>query len=328
MDYGLNVEHYTFLIGAAEHKRRLDAVLVAHLPKDYSRTQLQQAIAQGQVQVNGVTATKRHALVHRGDRIEAQVKPLSRDITLLPEQIPLDIVYEDEYLLVVNKPPGLVTHPAVGHWSGTLVNAVLGHLQGQGAGDRGRGVCPVPLTGGKVPDALRPGIVHRLDKDTSGLLLVAKDASTQHQLARQLQQRTIKRTYLAVVRGLVKRDEGTINAPIGRHPKHRKEFAVRPEGKPAVTHYRVLHRHDRSDYGPYTVLTVRLETGRTHQIRVHMAHLGHPVLGDSVYGARAPGQPARQLLHAHRLEFVHPILKQSLQMEAPLPNDFPKGQYW
>ncbi len=218
-----------------------------------------------------------------------------------PEDIPLDIVFEDEELLVIDKPPGLVVHPGSGNWSGTLMNALLHHVPG-------------------IADVPRAGIVHRLDKDTSGLLVVAKTLAAQTDLVRQLQARTVRRQYLAVVSGIVA-SNGTVAAPIGRHRVHRVKMAVVPEtlgGKPAVTHFRVLE-----EYAHSTLLECSLETGRTHQIRVHMASIKHPLVGDPVYGKVDPRVPPfhRQALHATRLGLVHPLTRRLQQWEAPPPAD-------
>lgn len=224
-----------------------------------------------------------------------------RELAEQPEDIPLDIVFEDEELLVIDKPPGLVVHPGSGNWSGTLMNALLHHVPG---------IAEVP----------RAGIVHRLDKDTSGLLVVAKTLEAQTDLVRQLQARTVRRQYLAVVSGIVARN-GTVEAPIGRHPVHRVKMAVVPEtlgGKPAVTHFRVLE-----EYAHSSLLECALETGRTHQIRVHMASIKHPLVGDPVYGKVDPRVPPfhRQALHATRLGLVHPLTRRLQQWEAPPPAD-------
>jgi RluA family pseudouridine synthase len=240
-----------------------------------------------------------HMRARAGQRVRVELPPPA-PTGLVPEAIPLDVVYEDADLLVVNKPAGLTVHPAPGHPSGTLANALVarvGHLPGS-------------------QDALRPGIVHRLDKDTSGLLVVAKTEDAHRSLAAQLRARTVTRTYLALVRGRIERDEGTVRAPVGRHPSHRTRQAVTARGRPAATHYAVLER-----FADATLVACRLETGRTHQIRVHMAHIGHPILGDPVYG-RAPASGLhRQALHAARLEFTHPATGLRLVCSAPLPDD-------
>jgi 23S rRNA pseudouridine1911/1915/1917 synthase len=237
--------------------------------------------------------------VRRGQAVEITVPPPAPS-GLQPEPIPLDIVLEDADLLVVNKPAGLTVHPAPGHPSGTLVNALLSAVR--------------DLAG--IGGELRPGIVHRLDKDTSGLLVVAKSDAAHRALAAQFKAHTAQRTYLAVVRGRLRRDEGTIAAALGRHPVRRTRIAVVARGRHAVTHYTVLER-----FRDATLVACRLETGRTHQIRVHLAHAGHPLLGDPVYGrARAP-EIGRQALHAARLEFTHPRTGRRVTCTAPVPED-------
>ncbi len=238
--------------------------------------------------------------LHAGDRIEVEIPP-ARVVSLEPESIPLDIAYEDGDLLVINKPAGLTVHPGAGRQTGTLVHAILAH-------------CPdLPGIGGEQ----RPGIVHRLDKDTSGLLVVAKTEAALRHLQAQIQARRARRDYIALVHGRMAKREGTIDAPIGRDPRHRTRMAVVASGRRAVTHYRVAEAFEGA-----TLLDVRLETGRTHQIRVHCAHLGHPVVGDPVYGRRPnPWGLARQALHAHRLAFVHPGSGAALSFTASLPAD-------
>jgi len=304
---------YQFVVGQGESSHRLDRFLTQHLPATLSRATIQRGIRGGLITVND-RPVKAHQRLRAGDRISASFDELpapARDIPLTPQPIPLEIVYEDEQLLVVNKPAGLVTHPAPGHWDSTLVNAVLWHLQNNVQGS---------------PKLERAGIVHRLDKDTSGLLLVAKTPEAHTSLSKQLKGRTIHRTYLAIVEGHLPLETGTINAPIGRHLAHRKEMTVRHlGGRHAVTHYRVLKRA-RLEQFSYSVVEVSLETGRTHQIRVHMAHLGHPVVGDSTYGKRSADYwralgVARQLLHAFRLSFQHPVNSRPLTVSAPIPDD-------
>ncbi len=225
-------------------------------------------------------------------------------IAAAPEDIPLNIVYEDGDVVVINKPKGMVVHPAAGHWNGTLVNALLHHCEGSLSGINGE---------------LRPGIVHRIDKDTSGLLIVAKNDFSHQKLAEQLQDHSLSRTYWCIVCGNLREDEGTVDAPIGRHPTDRKRMTVTQQNsRSAVTHYQVLAR-----YGAYTLLRCRLETGRTHQIRVHMAHLGHPILGDMVYGRKKPELGmGTQCLHAKELTFRHPRTGLPLTVSCPLPEDF------
>jgi len=290
---------------------------------------------------------KAHQKLQPGDVIEARWSSLparAGDAPLTPQPIPLEIVYEDAHLLVVNKPAGLVTHPAPGHWDGTLVNAILWHLQ-QGVGSRvkGQGVTLHPPPSTLHPSLPRAGIVHRLDKDTSGLLVVAKSDVAHAALSKQLEARAVQRRYLALVEGWLPMDQGTVDVPIGRHLTHRKAMTVRHlGGRSAVTHFRVLVRvggqgsrvkgqgstplTSHLSPFPYTVLEARLETGRTHQIRVHLSHLGHPVLGDTAYG-RHPAAYwvawgiTRQLLHAYAIRFVHPVTRRSVELRAPLPAD-------
>jgi 23S rRNA pseudouridine1911/1915/1917 synthase len=286
-----------FLAEARDHGRRLDAVIAERLPA-LSRSRIARLAGAGLVMVDDVPRKPAFRL-RTGQHVRVRVPP-PEPTGVAPEAMPLEVVYEDGDLLVVNKPAGLTVHPAPGHRSGTLVNAVLARVP------------DLPGIGG----TLRPGIVHRLDKDTSGLLVVAKTELARRDLAAQLQAHTVRRTYLAIVRGRVRQDEGTVSAPLGRHPVHRTRIAVVPRGRPAVTHYAVVER-----FADATLLACRLETGRTHQIRVHLTHIGHPVLGDPMYGrARAPGIH-RQALHAARLEFTHPRTGRPVVCVAPLPQD-------
>jgi 23S rRNA pseudouridine1911/1915/1917 synthase len=288
---------HRFDAGPADRGRRLDVVIASRLPS-LSRSRIAQLVAGGHVRVNG-TPRKPAFRVAAGQSIEIAV-PAPVAVAVRPEAIPLEIVLEDADLVVVNKPAGLTVHPAPGHESGTLVNALLSAVR--------------DLAG--IGGQLRPGIVHRLDKDTSGLLVVAKSDAAHRALAAQFKAHTAQRTYLAVVRGRVRSDGGTVRAPLGRHPVRRKRIAVVPSGREAVTHYMVLER-----FRGATLLACRLETGRTHQIRVHLAHAGHPVIGDPVYGrARAP-EIARQALHAARLEFDHPRTGRRVTCTAPVPDD-------
>jgi 23S rRNA pseudouridine1911/1915/1917 synthase len=305
---------YTFTIAPGDAGQRLDVFLARQVAQSVSRAMIQRGIRAGVIQV-AERAAKPNYKLRAGDVVRAQFDQLPsppRDITLIAQPIPLEILFEDEELLVVNKPAGLVTHPAPGHWDGTLVNAVLWHL-----GER-------PSAAGEATGAplARAGVVHRLDKDTSGLLLIAKTARAQLSLSRQLKARTIHRKYLALVEGVLPLDAGTINAPIGRHTTHRKVMSIRHlGGRTAVTHYRVRKR-----FAHYTLLDVALDTGRTHQIRVHLSHVGHPVAGDPAYSRhpadywRAQGM-ARQLLHAYQLTFQHPATGHTLTIEAPIPED-------
>ena len=288
---------HQFDADAADDGRRLDVVVAGRVPA-LSRSRIAHLAAEGHVRVDG-RPRKPAFRVRRGNAVEIAVPPPAPS-GVLPEAIPLEIVLEDADLLVVNKPAGLAVHPAPGHPSGTLVNALLSAVR--------------DLAG--IGGELRPGIVHRLDKDTSGLLVVAKSDAAHRALAAQFKAHTAQRTYLAVVRGRVRRNEGTITAALGRHPVRRTRIAVVPKGRHAVTHYTVLER-----FRDATLLACRLETGRTHQIRVHLAHAGHPLLGDPVYGrARAP-EIARQALHAARLEFTHPLTGRRVTCTAPLPDD-------
>ena len=280
---------------------RLDKFLSAMLP-DQSRSYLQKIIKDGNVLVNGEPKKSSYRL-EDGDEVTADLPELkSSDIE--PENIPLDILYEDDSILMVNKPKGMVVHPSAGHYTGTLVNAVLWHCQGQLSGING---------------VSRPGIVHRIDKDTTGVLVVCKNDAAHNAVAAQLKEHSITRKYRAIVHGVIKEDEGTVDAPIGRHPTERKKMASGVKnGKRAVTHYRVLER-----FQGYTYVECQLETGRTHQIRVHMASIHHPLLGDTVYGpAKDSHHLEGQTLHAMVLGLIHPVTGEYLEVEAPLPEYF------
>lgn len=280
---------------------RID-VLLARLLPDLTRSGAQKLLEDGRVTKNGQAVRKNYKTAPE-DTFEVDLPPV-QEIDLQPENIPLDVAYEDDDLIVVNKPKGLVVHPAPGHWSGTLVNALLYHCRGSLSGING---------------ALRPGIVHRIDKDTSGLLIAAKNDFAHQALATQLQDHTLRRTYEAIACGNFRDDCGTIDAPIGRHPTDRKRMAVTDHNsRPAVTHYTVLAR-----FPGYTHLQLQLETGRTHQIRVHLAYLGHPILGDAVYGHKKPelGQDT-QCLHARALTFLHPRTGQEVTVRCDLPDYF------
>lgn len=279
---------------------RADAALAEAL-EEVSRSATQRLIESGAVTWNGKTISKKDKLP-AGAEVEV-ILPEPEPIEAQPEDIPLDIVFEDEDVIVLNKPVGMVVHPAAGHPSGTVVNALLHHCAGSLSGING---------------ALRPGIVHRIDRDTSGLLIVAKNDFAHQALAEQLADHSLFRLYHGVATGALREDEGTVNAPIARSPKDRKKMAVVMGGKEAVTHYRVLER-----VGGCTYAQFRLETGRTHQIRVHMAHLGHPLLGDVVYG-NPKGYPglAGQCLHAKELSFLHPRSGERVTVSCPLPEYF------
>lgn len=293
------------LIIPSEHAgRRLDQSLAALL-KEHSRSRIQAWCDAGVVRLDGRPATRK-TKVFGGETVELQVLPHASEQPYRPEAIDLDVIYEDNDILVVNKPANLVTHPGAGNWSGTLLNALLNH-------------CPA------LNELPRAGIVHRLDKDTSGLMVVAKTPQAQEGLVRALQARTVKRLYWAVALGRFAQTHGTIEAPIGRHPMQRTRMAVVPNGKPAVTHYRVLRQYRSAAW-----VECRLETGRTHQIRVHLAHIGHPLLGDPVYAThrRVPIRFNRQALHAQSLALQHPTSGQALAWEAPMPEDFRQLLEW
>lgn len=279
---------------------RLDAFLAGKMEK--TRSSVQKLIEEENVRLNGAPAAKNARLRER-DRVEA-TEPPPEVLDVRPQNIPLDIVYEDQDLLVVNKPKGMVVHPAAGNPDGTLVNALLFH-------------CGDSLSG--INGVIRPGIVHRIDKDTSGLLIVAKNDRAHQSLAEQIAVHSFTRIYNAVVYGIVKEEEGTVSAPIGRHPTDRKRMAVLSSGgREAVTHYRVLER-----FPGFTLVECRLETGRTHQIRVHMAHIGHPVAGDPVYGPKkCITELQGQCLHARVIGFIHPATGEYLEFDSGLPPYF------
>lgn len=276
---------------------RIDKVL-AHQFSQFSRSYLQKWIEDGNVRVNGQTVKPKYKLAV-GDQVVIEPEAPQK-VDLTPEKIPLDIVYEDDDVIVVNKPQGMVVHPAPGHPDHTLVNALLYHS---------------PLS--TINGEFRPGIVHRIDKDTSGLLMVAKNDLAHRSLAAQLKAKTNQREYVALVHGVIKQDTGTIDAPIGRSKKDRKKQAVVSDGRHAVTHFKVLHR-----FRHYTLVSCRLETGRTHQIRVHMKSIGHPLAGDPLYGPRKTLPGRGQYLHARLLGFKHPRTGKELVFTAPLPEYF------
>lgn len=279
---------------------RLDSFLAENLP-ELSRSGAQKLMESGDILVNG-KAVKKNYKTRMGDEIEVSL-PEPQVVDIQPEDIPLDIRYEDEDVIVINKPKGLVVHPAPGHWSGTLVNALMYH-------------CKDSLSG--INGELRPGIVHRIDMDTSGLLIVAKNDFAHAALAEQLKDHSLSRIYEAVVVGNIRADSGTIDAPIGRHPVDRKKMAVTEKNsRPAVTHFEVLER-----YQGYTHLKLRLETGRTHQIRVHLSWQNHPIVGDSVYGRGKELGLSTQCLHARQLTFRHPRTGELITVESELPEYF------
>ncbi|HEX2829507.1 MAG TPA: 23S rRNA pseudouridine(1911/1915/1917) synthase RluD [Burkholderiales bacterium] len=276
---------------------RLDQALARLLP-EHSRSRLAQWVKDERVRIDGRAALPR-AKVWGGEALEVRPAADPRELAAAPEAIALDVVFEDAAIIVIDKPAGLVVHPGSGNWSGTLLNALLDHAP-------------------QLAQVPRAGIVHRLDKETSGLLVVAKTLEAQTDLVRQLQARTVRREYAAIAHGAVARD-GKVEAPIGRHPTSRTRMAVVSRGKPAVTHYHVVER-----YPDATLLACRLETGRTHQIRVHLASIKHPLLGDPVYGKRNVNPKLafhRQALHAQRLGLVHPVSRKAMSWEAPVPED-------
>ena len=290
------------LLQTSEEDRgaRLDAFL-AHAMEDLTRSAAAKAIEEGRVLVSGKVPSK--SLKLTGNETIEFTPEEPAPIDAVPQDIPLDVVYEDDDVIVVNKPSGLVVHPAPGHSDGTLVNALLFH-------------CGASLSG--VGGALRPGIVHRIDRDTSGLIIAAKNDYAHQFLSAQLADHTLARTYECIVVGNLREDSGTVDAPIARDSRDRKRMAVVPGGRRAVTHWTVLAR-----YPGYTHVQCRLETGRTHQIRVHMAYLGHPILGDTVYGSKKPVPGLTgQCLHAVGLQFIHPRTKELVSLSCPLPEEF------
>lgn len=285
-------------ITAEQDGSRIDKLLSEIVP-DTSRSDIQGRIKEDLVKVNGQTV-KPNYKVKENDLIEVHGRPLV-EADIVPEDLSLEIVYEDDDVAVVNKPKGMVVHPAAGHHSGTLVNGLMYALD--------------DLSG--INGELRPGIVHRIDKDTSGLLMVAKNDVAHRNLVEQLVEKSVTRKYTALVHGIIPHNKGTIEAPIGRNPKERQEMAVVDDGKEAVTHFNVIERFDK-----FTLVECILETGRTHQIRVHMKYIGHPLAGDPKYGPRKTMDVDGQLLHAGIIGFKHPATDEYLEFEAPLPEDF------
>jgi len=291
---------------------RLDAYLAEQLP-DLSRSRIQKLIADNQVYVNGEVCTSKKAQVGEGDRIRIML-PDAEPLNVQPENIPLDVLYDDDDFLIINKPAGMVVHPAPGHTSGTLVNALLWHCRTESGESTLSGIGGIQ----------RPGIVHRLDKDTSGAIAVAKTDQAHQRLQAQFQTKTARRDYIAVVYGAPAAEHGTIDLPIGRHPVDRKKMAIVPEekgGRRAVTHWQIKER-----LGNYTLMNFELETGRTHQIRVHAAQMGHPIVGDPVYSSgRSIGVNLEgQALHAWRLRLQHPVSGEWIEAIAPPPSTFLK----
>lgn len=290
-----------FVVAPEEAGVRIDRYLSDQC-QDISRSYLQKLLKEQSVLVEE-KPVKSNYKVNAGDRISLTL-PEIREPEIMPEEIPLDIVYEDKDIILINKPKGMVVHPAAGHYSGTLVNGLMSHCRSELSGING---------------VMRPGIVHRIDMDTTGVLIVCKNDMAHNSISEQLKEHSITRKYAAIVHGVLKDDEGTINAPIGRHPIDRKKMSINEKnGREAVTHYRVLER-----FRQFTYIECQLETGRTHQIRVHMASIGHPLLGDSVYGpAKCPFRLTGQTLHAGVLGFIHPRTGEYMEFTAPLPDYF------
>lgn len=289
------------VVSETDEGARIDSFLALG-NEELSRMAVKKLIDDGNVIVNGKQINKNSYKVKSGDIVEYDV-PEAKTIELVAQDIPLDIVYEDNDIIVVNKPKGLVVHPANGNWDGTLVNAIMAK-------------CKDSLSG--IGGEIRPGIVHRLDKDTSGLIIIAKNDKAHLNLSEQIKNREVKKIYYALVRGIVPENEATINMPIARSTKDRKKMAVDKNGKEAVTHFKVIKRYDR-----YTLLEVKIDTGRTHQIRVHLSEIGYPVVGDEVYsnGKNEFGIHG-QLLHAKSLDFKHPTTGKQMHLEAELPEEF------
>ena len=296
------LEEYT--VEESQSGMRLDKFLTEIYP-DQTRSFLQKLVKSGEIKVNGKPVIKAGFVVEGGDQVSASI-PTPQAVEIEAENIPLDILYEDADVLIVNKPKGMVVHPSAGHYSGTLVNAIMYQ-------------CADSLSG--INGEIRPGIVHRIDMDTTGALIICKNDAAHVDIAEQIKEHTVTRRYRGIVCGVVKEDEGTIEGAIGRHPTQRKKMAINEKnGKPAITHYKVLQR-----FAKYTYMEFRLETGRTHQIRVHMASIGHPLLGDELYGN--PKNLAMkglqgQTLHAMVIGFVHPTTHEYMEFEAPLPEYF------
>ena len=296
------LEEYT--VEESQSGMRLDKFLTEIYP-DQTRSFLQKLVKSGEIKVNGKPVIKAGFVVEGGDQVSASI-PTPQAVEIEAENIPLDILYEDADVLIVNKPKGMVVHPSAGHYSGTLVNAIMYH-------------CADSLSG--INGEIRPGIVHRIDMDTTGALIICKNDAAHVDIAEQIKEHTVTRRYRGIVCGVVKEDEETIEGAIGRHPTQRKKMAINEKnGKPAITHYKVLQR-----FAKYTYMEFRLETGRTHQIRVHMASIGHPLLGDELYGN--PKNLAMkglqgQTLHAMVIGFVHPTTHEYMEFEAPLPEYF------
>ena len=294
------METFDIEVTQSDINKRIDSFLTEKM-ESFSRSYIQDLIKKGKALVNGKEIKANYRL--RDGNVVTMSIPKPKPPEILPENIPLDIVYEDGDVILINKPKGMVVHPAAGHYSGTLVNALLYH-------------CKDNLSG--INGVLRPGIVHRIDMDTTGILIVCKNDVSHQSVASQLAKHSITRKYVAIVKGNLKEDEGTVDAPIARSKVDRKKMGISNDGKRAVTHYRVLERLNN-----YTYIECALETGRTHQIRVHMAHIHHPLLGDSVYGSEKDSMKLRgQCLHAQVFGFIHPFTNEYMEFEAPLPEYF------
>ena len=289
-----------YIITENEKGKRLDAY-IATKNENITRTSAQRMIEEGNILVNG----KKQKVAYKIniDDVVTVVPEEIKEISIEAEDIPIDVIYEDKDIIVVNKPKGMVVHPANGNYNGTLVNAIMG-------------MCKETLSG--IGGELRPGIVHRLDKDTSGLLIIAKNDKAHVKMSDQIKNHEVKKTYIALVRGVIKENEATIDMPIGRSTSDRKKMAVNKEGKNAITHIKVIKRYDK-----YTLLQVTIETGRTHQIRVHLSYIGYPIIGDTTYSnGKNKFGVVGQCLHAKSLEFKHPITGKEMKLEAPLPEYF------
>lgn len=294
------METIQIVVAQTETGVRLDSYIATK--EKFSRMTIKRLLEQGKITVNG-KQVKPAYIVQNEDIIVIQ-KEEAKESKLKPQNIPISIIYEDKDILVVNKPKGLVVHPGNGNVDGTLVNAILA-------------LCKNSLSG--IGGEIRPGIVHRLDKDTSGLLIIAKNDEAHIKMSEQIKNREVKKTYLALVRGIVAENEATIDMPIGRSSKDRKKMAVTKNGKQAITHFKVLERF-HTQKASYTLLQIKIDTGRTHQIRVHMAEVGHPVIGDMIYSnGKNEFEVQGQCLHALKLEFKHPITGKQMQLEAPIP---------